>query len=165
MTDNQEIQFEELSDRTLVKAVIDEIILKVRKGELVPGQKLPPERQLISQLKVSRTSIREALKSLELLNVLEIKPGKGTYVKPLNFNSIMNPAKLTFNLKKEDLLELSEIRKILEAEGIKLAITNITDEEIKYLKEKVDNMAMFLKKKKPSEFTYEDFDFHKKIIE
>lgn len=165
MGNNQKIKFKELSSKTLVKTVIDEIILKIRNGDLVPEQKLPSERQLISQLKVSRTSIREALKSLELLNVLEIKPGKGTYVRPLSFNSIMNPANLTFNLKKEDLLELSEIRKILEAEGVKLAIANINEKEIEYLKQKVNNMALFLKEKKFSEFTYEDFDFHKKIIE
>lgn len=159
------VKFNKIQDKSLVRAVIDEIILKIREGFLKPGDKLPPERDLISQFNVSRSIIRESLRALDILNLIEIKPGIGTFIKALKFNEIINPGKIIFILNKEDLLELLEVRKILEMEAIKLSVSKVTEEDISYLEARIKKMDNFLKEQNIDEYILEDSSFHKKIIE
>jgi len=67
---------------TIVQSIIDQILAEIRERRLQPGDKLPSERELIAVLGVSRSSVREALQGLIAMNVLESRPGQGTFVKP-----------------------------------------------------------------------------------
>lgn len=82
---------------------------------------------------VSRSSIREAIKTLEAKNVLEVANGKGVFVKDGSSNTIS--AEIEFGKEKESILELLEARRILEKEIIHLVIQNATEEELDGIEE------------------------------
>ncbi len=73
---------------TLVRSVAARLVSLIAKGTFKPGNRLPSERQLARKLEVGRSTIREALQSLALMNVVDIQPGRGTFVKEINVNSV-----------------------------------------------------------------------------
>ncbi len=74
------MQFESLSKITLTEQIMQQLAAKITSGELKPGDKIPPERQLSEQLNVSRSRVREALRALSLIGMITITPGGGTFV-------------------------------------------------------------------------------------
>jgi len=110
---------------------IKELILSQKKE---PGSKLPSERELVSQLQISRTSVREALRVLEIMGLVEVKPGKGTYVKGLN-GDLFSPLPIWLATHKETLHNQFEARLILEPAGAELAALRATPDDIQKLKE------------------------------
>ena len=103
----------------------------IENNQLEPGDRLPSQEKLIAMMGVSRTALREALKTLEARNVLEIVNGKGIYVKDCSSQDLLT--QLEFTKEKELLLEVLEARKILEHEIVTLVVKNITDEELDQL--------------------------------
>ena len=75
-----DLQFETLNKVTLTEQVMQQLAAKIVNGELKPGERLPPERELAEMLQVSRSRVREALRALSLIGLVSIKPGGGTYV-------------------------------------------------------------------------------------
>lgn len=100
---------------------------------LESGDKLPSQNSLIDMMGVSRTSLREAIKTLEARGVLEVYNGKGIYVGGGAGYNISNV--ITFAKEKENLIEIVEVRKILEKEILKLVVQRVTDEELSSLEE------------------------------
>lgn len=101
----------------------------IASGELAPGQQFPPEAQLCTRLAVSRGSLREAVRMLGALGVIESRHGSGTYVSPLEPANIIGALALTVDLMPFDgLLELYEIRRVLEAHATAQAAARITDD-------------------------------------
>ena len=116
------------------EVIMEEIKDIVKKGELKSGEKLPSERELADKLEVSRTSVREALKALTMLGLIESKHGEGNFIKSNFENSLLEPLSIVFLLigsKNEDIIEL---RRIIEPEA-GLAAKNITESELRDLKE------------------------------
>ncbi len=146
---------------SLQSEIIKNIQDYIREEGLVAGDKLPSQAELIEMIGVSRTSLREAIKTLEAKNVLEVHNGKGIYVKD-NFNNAMIKY-LDFMEEKETLLETVEARKILEKEILKLVIRNITDEELEQLGEVVK--VIMDKYHRGEKQTEEDRKFHYLIYE
>ncbi|MDH4136846.1 MAG: ThiF family adenylyltransferase, partial [Anaerolineae bacterium] len=72
---------------TLVRSAVTRLVSLIAKGTFKPGDKLPPERQLARKLQVGRSTIREALQSLALMNLIDIQPGRGTFVKEIDVDS------------------------------------------------------------------------------
>src|SRR5690606_3169450 len=60
--------------------IVDNLLSLIRERELRPGDKLPPERELAAMMQVSRPSLREALRALAIMNIIEIRQGDGTYI-------------------------------------------------------------------------------------
>src|SRR5215831_13281821 len=89
---------------------IERLILK----KLQPGDKLPSERELAETLGVSRSSIRDAIRSLELLGLVEPRQGAGTVVREISASTIMNPLAALLRHKLELVGELLDFRKMLE---------------------------------------------------
>lgn len=117
------------------EVIMEEIKDIVKKGELKSGEKLPSERELADKLEVSRTSVREALKALTMLGLIESKHGEGNFIKSNFENSLLEPLSIVFLLigsKNEDIIEL---RRIIEPEAAGLAAKNITESELRDLKE------------------------------
>ena len=117
------------------EVIMEEIKDIVKKGELKSGEKLPSERELADKLEVSRTSVREALKVLTMLGLIESKHGEGNFIKSNFENSLLEPLSIVFLLigsKNEDIIEL---RRIIEPEAAGLAAKNITESELRDLKE------------------------------
>jgi len=120
--------------------VMEQIKDLVKKGELKSGDKLPSERELCEKLEVSRASIREALKALQMLGLIETKHGEGNFINENFENSLLEPLSTVFLLlgsKSESVLEL---RKIIEPETAVLAAKNITNEQLIELKEIMEEL-------------------------
>jgi GntR family transcriptional repressor for pyruvate dehydrogenase complex len=102
---------------------------KIASGELAPGQKCPPEAELSAQLGVSRSSLREAVRAMSALGVMESRHGSGTYVSSLEPADILQSFALLVDLLPLDgLLELFEIRRLLESHAAAAAAANATPE-------------------------------------
>lgn len=100
-------------------------------GELAPGQRFPAEAQLCEQLQVSRGSLREAVRMLGALGVIESRHGSGTYVSALEAENLIGALSLTVELMPFDgFIELFEIRRVLESHAALKAATQVTDEVI-----------------------------------
>jgi DNA-binding FadR family transcriptional regulator len=133
----------------------------IRDENLKAGDKLPAQSELMEMMGVSRTSLREAIKTLEAKEVLEVKNGKGIYVNHNDENVLMS--QLNFLEEKESLLEVMEARRILEKEIIKLVVKNINEKEIESLGEVVK--VLMDKYHRGEKQNVEDKKFHYMIYE
>ena len=88
---------------------IERLILK----RLQPGDKLPSERELAEMLGVSRSSIRDAIRSLELIGMVEPRQGAGTVVREISADALMNPLASMLTRQRELVSELLDFRKML----------------------------------------------------
>lgn len=123
--------FQEVAQaKTKATYVAEQIIAAIKQGEYQAGDRLPSERDIAEQMKVSRNSVREALSALQILGAIESRPGTGTYI----HNSIMDKVNIdqvvTFVKKSEDLFKIWEARKEIEDSLVKLAIDRANKEDI-----------------------------------
>ncbi|MGM0365613.1 MAG: FadR/GntR family transcriptional regulator [Actinomycetota bacterium] len=153
-----------VKNKSVVQAVIDEIIFQIKKGELKPGDKIHSQRELAKNLKVGRSCIREALQALSLANIIKIKPGKGAFISELSVESIMNPAKVQLSINQEDLLDLINVRLILETAAIREAVQKATADDIDKLLSNINNTKLCIRDNKSDLYYFEDYEFHKTIF-
>ena len=156
--------FKPIKQERLSVKIANQIKTLIMEGELLPGDPLPPERELMGMLNVSRPSIREALKSLVGMGFLETSKGNRTIVKSLASGSILDPLQ---QLLKDDIkivFQLIEVRKAIEAWNAYYAAKRATPEDIAHIEEHVESMR---KKLKVDDFglVKEDADFHLAISE
>jgi GntR family transcriptional repressor for pyruvate dehydrogenase complex len=104
---------EPIKRTTLREEAAEQIRSLIVEGPLRPGDRLPSERELVVKLAVSRTSIREALRSLEIRGLLEVRPGEGAFVRELPLEAVIDPLASVLH-NRRSLLELLEVRRILE---------------------------------------------------
>jgi GntR family transcriptional repressor for pyruvate dehydrogenase complex len=136
---------------------IERLILK----KLRPGDKLPSERELAENLGVSRSSIRDAIRSLELMGVVEPRQGAGTIVCEISTNSLANPLANALKRKEDLVNELLDFRKMLEPPLAARAATHASVDEIAEMEE---ILARQDKKQRQGESTIaEDSEFHYSI--
>jgi GntR family transcriptional repressor for pyruvate dehydrogenase complex len=126
-------------------ALTDEAIAKIRSmiqtGELPPGSRLPPEQQLAAQMGLSRSGVREAVKVLESARVLDVRRGDGTYVTSLAPNLLLEGLGLAVELLQDDtLLDVMEVRRLLEPAATSLAAVRISDDALDELGAILDRM-------------------------
>ena len=126
---------------------------------LKQGDKLPSQEQLITMIGVSRTSLREAVKTLEAKGVLTVLNGKGIYIADNHSEALQFTLDLTE--QKESLLELVDIRRALEREILRLAIQKATDQELEELGRIKD--VLVAKYYRGENQTSEDWQFHSMI--
>jgi GntR family transcriptional regulator, transcriptional repressor for pyruvate dehydrogenase complex len=110
---------------------IERLILK----KLQPGDKLPSERELAEMLRVSRSSIRDAIRSLELIGMVEPRQGAGTVVREISASSVVTPLATALTHQRQSVSELLDFRKMLEPPLAARAATHATDEEIGEMEE------------------------------
>jgi GntR family transcriptional repressor for pyruvate dehydrogenase complex len=114
--------------------VYEEIVVKVKhmieKGRLNSGDQLPSERELAEVFNVSRSSVREALRSLETQGYLESRQGDGTYIARQPLESLVNPLATVIFTEKDGQIELFEMRRLIEPQLAFLAAERATPEEI-----------------------------------
>jgi DNA-binding FadR family transcriptional regulator len=114
--------------------VYEEIVVKVKhlieKGRLHSGDQLPSERELAGVFNVSRSSVREALRSLETQGFLESRQGDGTYIARQPVESLVNPLATVIFTEKDGQIELFEMRRLIEPQLAYLAAERATPEEI-----------------------------------
>jgi GntR family transcriptional repressor for pyruvate dehydrogenase complex len=138
--------------------VVDRIKTEIEKGAWKPGTSLPSERILAEQLGVSRPSVREALRVLEVMGYVEIKPGQGIFAKEPDQNEKSSRALLSMLEQDDNVLEVLEIREIFEPQIAFLAAESATERDIEVMEEIIKRMDEHLK---AGESTVNDnIDFH-----
>ena len=138
--------------------VMQEILSSITSGELKPGERLPPERELTKMFGVGRSTVREAISALVLMGCLEVIQGRGTFLK-----KDFQPAR-PFSMKLSDIqaaaniFDLIEIREILECNAVKLAARRADANHIRRIKEILSKMKVAVHD--VQRFSEYDFDFH-----
>lgn len=133
----------------------------IQDHDLKPGDKLPSQGQFMEMMQVSRTALREAIKTLEARNVIEVQNGKGLYVGMGEEMPNAIEELLGFAQEKEQILEILEARKALEKEIIEMVIHKATEEELEELGELEE---ILMEKVRTGEVhTQEDKAFHYKL--
>lgn len=127
-------------------AVTDEAIEKIKdmivRGELGPGSRLPPEKDLAERLGLSRSSMREAVKALEVIRVLDVRRGDGTYVTSLEPKLLLEAISFVVDLHDDDsLLEIFAVRRVLESHATGLAAQQAGDDDVAALDAEISGVA------------------------
>ncbi|WP_042388154.1 MULTISPECIES: FadR/GntR family transcriptional regulator [Streptacidiphilus] len=148
-------------------AVTDEAIEKIKtmilSGQLKPGDRLPKEPDLAAELGLSRNSLREAVKALSLLNVLDVRQGDGTYVSSLEPPLLLEALTFILDLHQDgSVLELFQVRAVLESAAAGLAAQHVTDAEVAGMRELLGSLG-----ENPSveELIANDLEFHRRIAQ
>ncbi len=148
-----------IQSERLYQRIVEQIERRIVAGDLKIGDQLPSERELAEQFAVSRIAVREAVKALREKGLVEIRPGKGTFI--TNGTSDVVRSSLGMLMKFGSLdgsPNLVEVREILEPEIAALAATRITDEQINAMSEAVKVMDTALDN--ADVFIEADLDFH-----
>ena len=145
----------------------DQAIAKIKElissGEFTAGDRLPTERELTRQFGVSRSSLREAVRALALVGVLESRVGDGTYVTTLEPELLLTGIGFLSDLAKADsLLEMHQVRRLLEPEATRLATARLTEEDFQRLEECLRRMETA--DSEPA-FIEADTAFHRVILD
>jgi GntR family transcriptional repressor for pyruvate dehydrogenase complex len=154
--------FSPIKNTKVYEQVIYQIKDMIDKGTLKKGDKLPSERDLVEQLKISRTSIREALRALEVIGLIECKQGEGNYIKTSFQDNLFEPLSIMFMLEGSNPEYIWELRKIMEVEVSGLAAKRITNEQLEELKEITEKLINCEDEDINTEI---DKEFHYKIAE
>ena len=128
---------------TLYENVLEQFEQMLRDEVYKPGDRILPERELSSQLGISRNTLREVLKALELVGVLEVRQGGGYYLsESSNSNLIASSFRFLKIKTSKDMHDLLETRRILESANASLAATKATKETIDRLREDIVQMRL-----------------------
>jgi GntR family transcriptional repressor for pyruvate dehydrogenase complex len=130
-----DVEFQPLARRTYVAEAIRTIKDMILDGRLAPGQRLPPERSLSEALGVSRPTVREAIRSLQAMNILESRHGAGTFVASLSVDELLRPLQFVLALAEGGLDHLFEVRLLLEPGAAALAAQRASEEQIAALRD------------------------------
>ena len=140
------VMLKPLKKTRLYEEIVKQLVGLIKQGKLKPGDKLPPERQLAQDLQVSRTAIREALRSMESMGYIESKVGGGTFIKAISLDNVLHPFSAVLLQDKKLIKELLEVRQLLEAEIASLAAKRATPEKIEMIQKTLDGMCNDIKK-------------------
>lgn len=122
--------FQPIKRSAISEDVTLHIMELIRNGKLRPGDKLPAERQLAESLGVSRVSLREGLRTLAFMNILDVRTGDGTYISSLDSQDLVEPLTFVLAINSQTLQELAQARRLIEPYLAAEAARNITDEEL-----------------------------------
>lgn len=128
--------FQPAERKPISKIVFDQIAAEIRRGSLRPGDHLPTERDLVTAFKVSRSSVREALRGLATLGLIETRQGRGAIVALQAENPVVEATRIIDidHLNRRALLDLLEVREALETKAASLAARHATQDEIGMLR-------------------------------
>lgn len=144
----------------LVRTISDYILDSILSGTLKPGDKLASDRDLALQFDVGRTIIREALKVISVLGLIDIRPGQGTFICQSSTNFFLLPLSWGFFIGEQNVNDIIEVRNVLEIQSAQLAAKKATDEHILMMKKVIEQSRIAVQNKDIKEFLDCDIDFH-----
>jgi GntR family transcriptional repressor for pyruvate dehydrogenase complex len=148
------------NDTSIVQKIVDRIKEALIYGDLKPGDKLPAENILIDKFSVSRTAVREAIKMLAAIGVVEIKRGSGTFVAKSLSSHTLEPLTFTLILNQKTPQELLELREMLELGVIGIAMENATSEDINEMELAIESLESKVDFENVEELCQADLYFH-----
>ncbi|GII02680.1 FadR/GntR family transcriptional regulator [Planobispora takensis] len=144
-------------------AAIDKIKQMILSGELTPGSRLPKEADLAERLGLSRNSLREAVRALALINVLDVRQGDGTYVTSLEPRLLLDAMSFVVDFHQDDtVLQFFQVRRILEPAATAMAATSMTEPEIDELR---GILSALPEDPSVEQLVANDLRFHQRIAE
>ncbi|MCY8230729.1 FadR family transcriptional regulator [Priestia endophytica] len=134
------------------------MLLNIKNGDLKPGDKLDSVWQLAENFQVGRSAIREALSALRAMGLIEMRQGEGTFVREFDPSMISLPITTAVLMKKEDIENLLEVRKVLEVGASGAAASKRTEEDLINMKNILEKMLNSVGDEELGEKA--DFQFH-----
>ncbi|MBB6443641.1 FadR/GntR family transcriptional regulator [Bacillus benzoevorans] len=134
------MQYKQIKPKKIYEEVAEALHEGIRSGVLKPGDKLDSVQQLAENFQVGRSAIREALSALKAMGLIEMRQGEGTYVKQFEESSIKFPLSTAMLMNKDDVMNLLEVRKIIEKGAAMSAALRRTPENINLMKEALEEM-------------------------
>ncbi|SFE82111.1 FadR/GntR family transcriptional regulator [Alteribacillus iranensis] len=128
----------QIKSKKISELVREEIEHMIKSGEVQPGDKLASVIQLADEFQVSRSAVREALSALRAVGAVTIKQGEGTFVNPYDFSAVFDPSERI--ISKKEILELLEVRKIMEVGAAELAAEKRTESQLEAMQEALQHM-------------------------
>ena len=152
-----------VADQSLNTVIGDRLKDFILREKLRPGDKLPAEGVLAERLQVSRTAIREAMRGLEALGMVEARQGSGRVVRDFNFDAILDSLTYGMVFHSHTIRQVTEVRKALDAFFADHMVANVTAADLEALDDLVAEIQRLLREGK----TYEDEDyaFHRRLFE
>ncbi|MCZ7532707.1 MAG: FadR family transcriptional regulator [Acidimicrobiia bacterium] len=159
----QKSRFKLEMKRSLAEQVTDRITEMIVSGDLVAGDRLPPEVDLASQMGVSRTALREGMRTLEARGLLEIQPGVGTVVRDFGYEQLVQPLSLYVDVSDGAVSfeEFHAVRRLLETEVAALAASAASDASIEVLRGHMAEMERSVEDR--DAFAASDASFHESL--
>ncbi len=146
-----------------VERVIDAVVDLIASGQLGPRECLPPEAKLAASLGVSRSSLREAVRVLSYLGVLDVRVGDGTYVTALDGTTLLGGLNLVGRVATESTIdEIFEIRRLLDAGAASIAAGRMTGDQLSAIRCVLDELRV---ERDGERFVRLDEQFHDLIVQ
>ena len=157
--------FETVKPNKVSEHIIEQIRKAIFEGQLKPGDKLPSERELVENFRVSKATLREAIRSLEVLGFLEIRKGAsgGSFVTEVDMEKARDCFTNFLHFKNLSLKDLSEVRLLLEPHIAEKAALGINEEDLKRLEELLRECDYVLRHDIPIESRKNEVEFHRII--
>lgn len=112
------------------RAIVDQIREQIATGRIKPGDRLPPERELAELFKASRNSVRDAIRVLEQMGMIDSRQGDGTYIRSATADEVTAPLALCLLQSRTQMRELWEVRRVVEPALAEAAADRITPGEL-----------------------------------
>ena len=160
--EKKELEIKPIQKKKIPEIIIQELKSLIDMGKISTGDKLPTERELSSMLNVSRPPLREALKTLSLLGILENKPGKGTFLRSSPAQWPIEPF-IIISLESGNVLHIYEARQALEVIVAGLASERRERKHLSVMKKALEKMRCTLDN--PKKYIENELQFHKAVTE
>lgn len=136
---------------------------QLRDGVLKVGDRLLPERELALRLNISRPLVREALRALAMIGVLEVQQGRGTFVRSPDFSTLSNVFTFMFVQDGEELDDIMELRQGIERQAIRLACLRARNHDFEKIGAALEDIQATIDD--PVRGGKADFEFHTRLVE
>jgi GntR family transcriptional repressor for pyruvate dehydrogenase complex len=157
------VDFGTFQKDSLSEKIVDRLLQLIREKQLKPGDRLPPERELAVSMGVSRPSLREALRALSVMKIIENRQGSGTFITSLEPEMLVEHLDFIIALNDKAFLDLFQARKILEVGLVTLAAQCISDTELSALEGCLERSEGSIQD--PETFLQTDLELHQRITE
>jgi len=151
--------------KRVYQEIISQFVEMLRDDRIKVGERLPSERALADMFQVSRPSVREALRVMETIGLIETRPGGGAFVTDLNLAPFINTFAPLITRREGFEMELLDLRELLEVKAVELAAKSAKQEAVESLGKIIQKMSLALETRDIELSALCDIEFHKKIFE
>src|SRR5438270_6053082 len=153
-----EVTLEPVRRSRIYEHIVEQIRALIHEGRWAPGDQIPPERELAERFRVSRTSVREALRALERQGVIDSRQGGGTFVRTADTEALVPPLAAAILRGRRELAEVLEVRELIEPGIARRAAVRATAEHVDELENLLARQRECIADGRP--FVDEDTAFH-----
>jgi GntR family transcriptional repressor for pyruvate dehydrogenase complex len=161
VTDVTGVSFEPVKRSRIYEHIVQQIQALIREGRWAPGDQIPPERELAERFRVSRTSVREALRALEIQGIIDSRQGGGTFVRTADPAALVPPLAAAILRGRQELAEVLEVRELLEPGIARRAAERATAEHLAELERLLERQRACIAR--GATFVDEDTAFHETL--